>query len=381
MSSTCRILHVVGAMNRGGIETWLMHVLRTIDRERFQMDFLVHTDRPGVFDEELLSLGSRLLHCPYAHQPLAYIARFRQLVAENGPYQVVHSHVHYFNGLVLRLAKSMGIPRRIAHSHNDPSSAEARRGLMRHGYAWLASRWIHRYATGGFGGSRCALASLFGDDWQSDQRWHPLSYAIDLAAFRLPIDRAAVCAEIGVPANALLVGHTGRFVEQKNHAFLLRIVQELMRVDPSTHLVLLGDGHLRPEMERQAAAAGIGPAVHFLGVRPDVPRIVRGAMDMFMFPSHFEGLGLVVVEAQAAGLPCLISKAVPEEADVVPGLVHRLSLDDPPEVWAQAALRVRSAPRAISPAEALSAIAASSFNIEQGVQTVEQMYGELCDGC
>lgn len=187
-------------------------------------------------------------------------------------------------------------------------------------------------------------------------------------------------AEIGVPANAFVVGHTGRFVDQKNHTFLLRIAEKLMRIDPSIRLVLLGGGHLRGEMERQAAALGTRPAVHFLGVRPDVPRIVRGAMDLFLFPSHFEGLGLVVVEAQAAGLPCLISKAVPEEADAVPGLIHRLSLDDPPEVWAQTALSVRSAPPAVSPADALSAVAASVFNISHGVQVVEQMYEEMCSG-
>ena len=304
MSVPKRILHVVGGMNRGGIETWLMHVLRNIDRSRFQNDFLVHTEQRCAYDDELLSLGSRLLPCPFAHQPLAYASHFRSLVAENGPYDVVHSHVHYFNGFVLRLAKAAGVPQRIAHSHNDPGFAEAHRGILRRGYTFLGSRWIQHYATRGAAASRRAAASLFGENWQRNSRWRTLSYAIDLTPFERRIDRAEVCGELGVPPDAFLIGHAGRFVPQKNHPLVLQIARSLITGNrPDTHLVLLGDGPLRPEIERQATELGIGHAVHFLGVRADVPRIMLGAMDLFLFPSHFEGLGLVAVEAQAAGLP------------------------------------------------------------------------------
>jgi len=374
MSESRRILHVVGAMNRGGIETWLMHVLRCIDRERFRMDFLVHTRRPGDYDAELESLGARILPCPYAHQPLAYAREFRRIVRENGPYDVIHSHVHHFNGFVLRLAESAGIPQRIAHSHNDPSSADAARGILRQGYAWISGRWIRAYATDGAGCSRRAAESLFGAEWQRDGRWRVLSYSIDLAAFGAGSDRVSVRAELGIPADAFVIGHTGRFVDQKNHAFLLKIARELVRLEPRTRVVLVGDGPLRPAIAEMADAYGIRGAVDFLGVRRDVARLMMGAMDLFVFPSHFEGLGLVVVEAQAAGLPCLISRRVPEEADIVPGLIHRLSVDDPPEEWAQTALAIRAQPRSISQEDALAAVRASSFNIAQGVRAVEEIY-------
>jgi glycosyltransferase involved in cell wall biosynthesis len=375
MSRPRRILHVVGGMDRGGIETWLMHLLRNIDRQRFRMDFLVHTESACAYDNEVRSLGARLLPCPYAHRPLAYASRFRQLLAENSPYDVVHSHVHYFNGFVMRLARSAGIPIRIAHSHNDPASAEARRGLIRHGYRWLSTRWIQRYSTSGAGASRLAAASLFGPDWDTQNRWRTLSYSLDLKPFRVPPSRLSACGELGIPPDAFLVGHVGRFVDQKNHPFLIRVAECLMRLEPSTRLVLLGDGPNRQAIEQQAEAAGIRNAIHFLGVRSNVPRILLGAMDLFLFPSHFEGLGLAIVEAQAAGLPCLISQAVPEEADVVPRLVRRLSLNDAPEAWAQSAAILRSTPTPVTRDAALSAVEASSFNIATGVRLMEEMYG------
>src|SRR3954453_21935810 len=113
-----RILHVVGAMNRGGVETWLMHVLRHIDRHRFVMDFLTQSTNPGQFDEEIRDLGSRVLYCLNPHRPWLYAAGMRRVLAANQPYQIIHSHLHHYSGFVLRLAKRAGVPGRIAHSHN-----------------------------------------------------------------------------------------------------------------------------------------------------------------------------------------------------------------------------------------------------------------------
>ena len=155
-----RILHVVGAMNSGGIETWLMHILRYIDRDRFTMDFLVHTTDECHYDKQARALGSKIIPCPHAHQPWIYGGKFKKILDEYGPYDIVHSHVHHFSGYVLRVAKQAGVPICISHSHNDTSSNQARAGLKRRLYLKLMRGWINRYSTVGLGCSHQATASF-----------------------------------------------------------------------------------------------------------------------------------------------------------------------------------------------------------------------------
>lgn len=366
-----RVLHVVGGMDRGGVETWLMHLLRRIDRGRIAMDFLVHTTRPCAYDDEVRALGARIIRCLRPSQPWAYSRNFRRVVAENGPYDIVHSHVHHYSGNVLRLAHRAGVPMRIAHSHNDLSTVEARADLPRRAYVALMSRWIRQHATVGLAASRDAAVDLFGPQWEGDRRWRVLFYCIDLDPFEAPVDRAAVRTEWGIPAGALVLGHVGRFDAQKNHVFLIEIAREVARLVPRMRLLLVGDGPLRPQIERWAAELGLGGEVLFAGARPDIPRLMRGAMDVFLFPSLYEGLGLVLVEAQASGLPCVISDAIPSEAVVVGPLVRRLSLALPPRAWAEAAL----VPAARVPAgEALAAVRRSPFDVTVGRGEVERLY-------
>ena len=122
--NSIRILHVVGGMDPGGVETWLMHILRNIDRDRFHMDFIVHTNKHCAYDDEICTIGSKIIPCLHPNQPWTYAANFRRIVNEHGPYDIVHSHVHHFSGYVLRLAKQLGIRTCIAHSHNDTSTVE-----------------------------------------------------------------------------------------------------------------------------------------------------------------------------------------------------------------------------------------------------------------
>src|SRR6476469_699947 len=130
-----RILHVVGGMNRGGVETWLMHVLRNIDRDRFHMDFLVHTEQACSYDEEIRALGSRIIPCVGSNsKPWLYAQNFKHILHEYDTYEIIHSHVHHYSGHILRLAHKAGIPIRIAHSHLDSSPLEAKSGWLRRFY-------------------------------------------------------------------------------------------------------------------------------------------------------------------------------------------------------------------------------------------------------
>lgn len=369
-----RILHVVGRMNRGGVETWLMHVLRHIDRSLFRMDFLVHTSEPGTYDEEIRSLGSRILPCLHPSRPRLYAQNFKRIMRDYGPYQVVHSHVHHYSGYTLRLAYQAGVPVRIAHSHNDTVRQEAEAGVGRRLYLALMTRWIGQYATVHLACSSKAGSALVGRHTTDHQRWKTLYYGIDMAPFEPGVDASDSRAELKIPPDAFVIGHVGRFEEQKNHAFLVEIAAEVIRRDPNTCLLLVGDGPLRKSIQDQVNDMGLAQHVVFAGVRSDVPRLMKSAMDVFLFPSLFEGLGLVLVEAQAAGLPCVFTDVVPNEADVVTPLIRRVPLSQPASAWAGAVLAIRDAGRTTSPPSAFRQVIGSPFNIATAVKRVEDVY-------
>ncbi|MEG3971429.1 glycosyltransferase [Microcoleus sp. T2B6] len=369
-----RILHVVGGMSQGGIETWLMHVLRHIDRDRFQMDFLVHTTEPCAYDDEVLALGSRIIRCPHIHQPWIYSPQFKQILRDYGPYNIVHSHVHYFSGYVLRLAKQAGVAIRIAHSHNDTSSAEAKAKWSRQWYLSLTRRWISKYATLGLGCSQKAAVDLFGPAWKSDPRWQILYYGIDLTPFGEQLDPVSVRGELGIPDDAFVVGHVGRFEEQKNHLFLLEIAAEIAKREPKIYLLLIGSGSLLPHIEQKAIEMGLTDHIIFAGNRRDVPRLMLGVMNVFMLPSLHEGLPVVGIEAQATGLPFILSDVITEEVDIVKPLVQRISLSQPASVWADAVLAARNAASLLTRAESRAILESSPFNIAFSVKSLTKTY-------
>jgi glycosyltransferase involved in cell wall biosynthesis len=372
-SEPIRVLHVVGAMNRGGVETWLMHLVRRFQGTSVRTDVLVHTDEPAAYDSELVERGCRILRCPQVRRPFRYGRVFRRLLREQGPYDVVHSHVHHFSGYVLRLARKEGVAVRIAHSHNDTRTDDgAARGLRR-GYLGLMRRWIARHATVGLAASREAGAALFGES--SRLPWRVLHCGVDFAPFAEPVDRPAVLAECGVPADGILACHVGRFAEQKNHGFLLRIAAEVFAQEPRAHLVLIGDGPLRSAIEADARELGVTDRAHFLGPRSDVPRLL-GAADIFLLPSLFEGLPLVALEAQAAGVPVILTDSITREADIVPGLVERHALTEPATAWATAALAAIRRTARPDRARALELARQSPFDIRTGAQQLERFYAD-----
>jgi glycosyltransferase involved in cell wall biosynthesis len=376
-----RILHVVGGMDRGGVETWLMHVLRQLkagasssDTQHFQMDFLAPEDRHYAYTDELQALGSQIFPCLELSKPLLYAANFQRILREHGPYDAVHVHVHHFSGYVLHLARQAGIKVRIIHSHIDTSSIESNVNWSRKFYNALMKWWIDRNATIGLAASKMAAADLLNPTWESDSRWRILCCGIDLAPFRDSSDKNLTRAEFGIPADAFVIGHVGRFEPQKNHHFLVEIAAEVAKLEPNMRLVLLGIGSLRAEIEAKAVELGLADRVLFLGTRPDVPRLMIGLMDIFLFPSLYEGLGLVSIEAQAAGIPCILADTVPPEADLVTPLVQRLSLHQPASEWAATVLNTRVALPEISRASALEIVSQSVFNIDVSVAALTKFY-------
>lgn len=368
-----RILHVACEMGvrGGGAETWLLQMLRRFDRKRFQHDILVHTDQPAEYHEELRYLGCRILPCSRPLFLWKYPRVFKALLRTHGPYDAVHSHV-LFAGLVIHLAQQAGVPVRIAHSHSDTAGFGVDGALLQGGFIRWTNRWVRREATLGLACSRRAAAALYGPTWTRDPRWEVLHYGLDPSPFAQEVDAHRVRADLGLPADAVVIGHAGRFQKQKNHAFLIDVAAAAIRQDPRVHFLLLGDGPLRPEIEQKVERLGLTRQVHFAGARRDVPRVMGGAMDVFALPSHYEGLPMVGLEIQVAGVPAVISDNIAEELDFVPGLVNRLSVRASAEHWATALLRAAARRRPATETRRL--FERSDFTIEHCVRRLEAIY-------
>ena len=387
-----RILHVVGCMDRGGVETWLMQMLRHTDRQRFQNDFLVHTARPCAFDDEIRSLGSRLLHCPAPRNLWSYSASFQSSLLEGRPYDIVHSHVDAFSGFVARFAKQAGVRARIVHSHNDTSRQRRKASGARKCYLALAGRNIRRFATRGLAASPLAARALFGPEWESLNTCKLLYYGCDFEPFacppnetpvgetpagKAPASSAEARRELGLDQDDFVVGHVGRFSELKNHSFFIKVAAALARAEPRIRFLLVGDGPLRHEIERDIAARGLQSSFVLTGVRDDIPRLMLAAIDVMLFPSLWEGLPMTMIESQAAGLPVVASTAVPEEAVVLPRLLHRLQLSQPVSFWVKAVLASRGRISSASGrADARKRMRESIFNISTSTASLEDVYQE-----
>jgi glycosyltransferase involved in cell wall biosynthesis len=228
------------------------------------------------------------------------------------------------------------------------------------------------FATAGLGVSSNAAASLFGENWRTDGRWRVHPAAVDLQAFEEHPNRTKVREQLGIPASAIVIGHVGRFVEEKNHQFIVHLA-ELFDKRHDVRFLLIGGGPLKAHIHREVHERGLDDRFIFLPPRADVPRLMLSAMDAFIFPSLSEGLGLSLLEAQAAGLPCFASDAVPSEAIAVPELVQQLPLSAGPALWAEAILQRMRTPPQITQKIALERLEAA-FDIKKNAERLVQFY-------
>lgn len=322
-----RVLHVVTIMNLGGIETLLMTLYRNIDRNIIQFDFLVHRDEEGFFDDEIKNLGGRLFHIR-GLSPRFYFdykTQLKKILKENH-YNIVHSHLNANSSIVLGIAKGMGVKCRIAHSHIDKSTGGLK-GVMKS----INKLFINGVSTNRFACSEQAGKWLFGR-------------AIDFRVFANAIDTSKFCFNesirnsirktLNIEDSTIVIGNVARFNFQKNHTFMIDAFTTFVTKYPDSKLLLLGEGELLGEIKNKTSALGIGDKVIFAGAVGNANEYLN-AMDVFLFPSVFEGLGIVAIEAQTNGLSVVMNHTLPRELDVTP-LIYRLSLTSPLVDWAEA---------------------------------------------
>ncbi len=336
-----RILNVVGRMDRGGIETLIMNVYRHIDRSKVQFDFLAHYGKENAdYNEEIRSLGGRIYEMPVIKTTeKTYYNRFFQyrkaLIAffkAHPEYHIVHGHMTNTAAIYMPIAKKYGkVTCCVAHSHLTQTQKTVSK-LAALGTNLLLKP-IRKQATDYFACSEMAALWLFAQEDLDNGLVKVIPNGVHTAEFEYtPEKRQQMRASLGVE-DKTVIGHVGRFFPQKNHTLLLDIFHHYHASHPDTVLLLIGDGELREEMQKKADALGLGDSVRFLGLRSDVKDLMQ-AMDLFLMPSLYEGLPVVGIEAQAAGLPLVVSTEITEELNIT-GHVHFVGLDEPLERWAQ----------------------------------------------
>lgn len=356
-----RILHVVTQMTPGGLETMLMNYARHIDHSVVQFDFLEHREAVTEYDREILELGGRIFRLPRLNPfSLAYCKTLDRFFAQHPEYRIVHSHLNCMAGIPLKYAKKNAVPVRIAHAHSSNQVKNAKYPIK-----LLYKRIIPKYATHLYACGEEAGRWMFGG-----YSFSILNNAIDVGSFVFNEEtRKQYRNELGLDPGTLLVGHVGRFIDIKNHTFLVDVFSALAKKHPDSKLLLVGEGELKPAIRSKVMSLGLSDRVIFAGVRSDVNALMQ-AMDVFVFPSLFEGLGIVAVEAQAAGLPCVVSNTVPAECERTKGLVSFLSLDGGADFWAEQILEAAQIRRRDTSAE----IRKNGYDIRENAEKLQQFY-------
>lgn len=302
-----RILHAVPSLGlANGVAGVLMNWYREIDRSKVQFDFLVCYERDKTHAREIKELGGRVYTMPSPRRhPIRFISSARKVFKEGG-YSVFHSHVTQYNFFFFPLARIYGVKKIILHSHNPKYSDSKIKGF----FAGLMLACVKNMADIKAACSEKAGDFLFG----KGSKYEVVNNAVDCKKFAFnPKKRAEIRAKLGLGESDLLLGHIGRFCEQKNQLFLLDIFADLLKRNPNCKLIIAGMGPLEQATKEKAKTLGVDKNTLFMGVY-DKPEELYQAMDIFVLPSLYEGLPVVAVEAQAAGLPCLLSDTITKQA-------------------------------------------------------------------
>lgn len=357
------VLHVIGTMDRGGAETFLMNVLRNIDSDKFRFVFLCFGDDPFDYEQEAVSLGASIRRIPPINIKKHFIRNVTNVIKiiKEEKIDILHAHMYYLSVYSIVAASCAGVKTRIVHSHN--TRADDHPSFIKILIYKISSLLINALSTNRVACGRDAGISLFGG-----KSYTVINNGIDLQDFAYNHNsRAKIRKELQITNNDTVLLSVARFYEQKNHTFLIDIYAEYIKYNAKSKLVLVGDGPLRGAIEKKIKRFGITQNVIFAGKRSDTSDFYSAA-DIFVFPSLYEGLPVTLVEAQANGLRCLISDTIDEEAKLT-DTVEFYPLSKSAKQWANKVSRIDMARNG----EARH-MQDSTYNITRTVEIIEKMY-------
>lgn len=324
-----RIAQIIGKWLGGGVESVVMNYYRHIDRTKIQFDFICDKDSTNIPYDEIEQLGGRVILVPPYQKVFEYQKDLIKIFKDNN-YKIVHTHLNTLSVFPLRAAKKAGVPVRIAHSHSTTNKKEWKKNLLKQ----ILRPFSKVYATDYMCCSELAGRWLFGNKEYDKGNVYLLNNAIDLDKFKYDEQlRNKKRKELNIKDDTLVIGHVGRFVEQKNHRFLIDIFNEVHKQKENSILLLVGQGPLMEEMKEKVKTLGIKDSVKFLGQRNDINELYQ-VFDVFCLPSLYEGLPVVGIEAQATGLLCVLSDDMTKETKVL-NETEFLSLKQSASVWAK----------------------------------------------
>ena len=361
-----RILQVSYGMDRGGAETLIMNIYRNIDRTKVQFDFLLHNPARTAYEDEIESLGGRIHHIPrfLGYNKLSYDRKLKAFLLSHPEYRIIHDHLMDSAEETFRVAKKLGRIT-IAHSH----AVEEVRTLPDY-IRFLFRRSLYRFSDVRLACSRAA------GDWlyRGKDDYIVINNGIDTKKFRFSEEeRNEKRKELGLSPDTVLITNTGRLVEGKNQKRLIDIYALFHEENGNSKLMIIGSGPLEKELRKEAENMQIKDEVIFTGERSDIPSLLA-ASDIFLFPSLSEGLGIVLVEAEASGLPCVFSSSIPEEVDLVPSLVSRVSPDDDDSVWVKAVERALKKRRKTEREKEYLSVREKGYDIKETAEIMENLY-------
>lgn len=334
-----RVLHIVGRMDRGGIETMIMNLYRNIDRTKVQFDFLAHYGREAVYNDEIRKMGGHIYEMPalkddnhvYYWRLFSYIRALNKFFKTHH-YKIIHGHMTNTASIYMPIAKKYGVTTRIAHSHNTHGKA-GMLGIVTN----VLQRSIYKYATDWFACSKKAAYWFYPKDAVDEGKVTILPNAVDAAKFRFNSSiREKMRKQLGVEGKIAIIC-VARFRPEKNHIFLLSVLKKILEKRNNAILVFAGEGPCEEEVREKTIQMGLSDHVIFLGMRTDIPEVLQ-AMDVFTLASLWEGLPVTGIEAQASGLHCVVSDGVTDEMDAI-GMVEFVSLNASADSWAAAIIR------------------------------------------
>ena len=369
-----KVLVLDTVMDRGGAETMIMNYMRNINREEISFDFLTNRDYRAAYEDEIESLGGKVYHmCPQLPGHFRqYKKEMKEFLKDHPEYKIIHSNLEERSYLPLKVAKKMGVPVRISHAHNRPLGFDIKT-LVRYYFRWRLKKVnTHMFACGYEAG-----------DWLYGKKNRDkvilMNNAINAKEYSYAKEKSLkMKKKLGVEGKTV-IGHVGRFFAQKNHSFLIDIFKSIHDKDSNTVLLLVGGGELDDalmnQMKDKVKSLGLESCVQFLGVREDVADILQ-AFDLFLLPSLFEGLPVTMIEAQAAGLPCVISDRVPIQCDIT-GNTRVVSLEESIYRWAEEILNYV---KEYNRKNTFDQVKSAGFDIKENVKWLEDFYKEAING-
>ena len=361
-------------MDRGGAEAMIMNYMRNINRDVIKFDFLTNRDYRAAYEDEIEFLGGKVYHmCPmYPGKFRQYKREVREFLKAHPEYKIIHSNLEERSYFALKEAKKLGVPVRISHSHNRPLGFDAKL-LVRYYFRFMLKFYnTHMFACGVEAGDW-----LYGK--KNRDKVIVMNNDIDAGQYTYNSEKSIKMKKVLGVENKLVIGHVGRFFAQKNHPFLIDIFNEVHKKNPDAVLLLVGGGELddslKNQMKQKVKDLGLEEAVQFLGVREDVADVMQ-AFDLFLLPSLFEGLPVTMVEAQASGLPCVISDKVPIQCDIT-GNVKVVGLDESPETWAEQVLAFVDE---FERKDTYDKIQKAGFDIKENAKWLEEFYVSIVEG-